>query len=112
MNIVVPLPKKVSTNEMYSGMHWAKRKKLADLYHMSLIEHRNTRITDIPVDICFVFRFKGRLLDCDNCMIMGKLLVDSMRQWKILADDSPDYVQSITVYSMKGKRDEVEISIL
>lgn len=112
MNIRMPIPEKVSTNAIYAGIHWKKRQKLADLYHASLIEYRNEKITEYPVDISFVFTFKGRVLDCDNCMMMGKLLIDGLRHWKILKDDSPEFVQSVAVYSTKGKSDEVEIIII
>lgn len=112
MNIKIPLPQKVSTNEIYSGMHWTKRKKLADLYHQSLIEYRNERVINYPIDVTYVFKFKGRVLDCSNCSYMQKLLEDGFRHWKIIEDDTTRYIQSITLYSQKGKRDEVEIILV
>lgn len=112
MNIKIPLPEKVSTNEIYAGVHWRKRQKLADLYHHSLIEYRLLHHTQkYPVDITYIFRFKGRLLDCDNCSYMAKLLKDGLRKWKIIEDDSPEFVQSVTLISQKGKKDEVEIIV-
>lgn len=111
MNIKILLPQKVSTNDIYAGTHWKKRQALADLFHGSLIEHRLLRVTEYPVDISYIFNFKGKLLDCDNCAYMAKLLKDGMRHWKIIEDDDPRFVQSVTLYSQKGKRDEVEIII-
>lgn len=112
MRIHIPLPEKVSTNAIYAGLHWSKRKKLADLYHASLIEYRNKPINKYPVDVTYIFRFKGRLLDCDNCSYMAKLLKDGLRHWKIIEDDTPEFVQSVTLLSQKGSKDEVEILII
>lgn len=111
INIKMPLPEKVSTNDIYAGVHWSKRKLLANTYHLSLIEHRSFKVKDYPVDITYIFSFKGKLLDCDNCSYMAKLLKDGLRAWEIIEDDSPQFVQSVTLISQKGKKDEVEIII-
>lgn len=113
MNIRIPLPQKVSLNEIYTT-HWRKRQNLIKLYHESLIEYRGKNIKEYPVDITYIFYFKGRLLDCDNCVAMGKLLTDSLCHWKILKDDSPSYIQSLTIMSTKSatRHDEVEIIII
>lgn len=112
INIKIPIPEKVTSNKIYDGStHWTKRKKLADLYHLSTIEYRNNKITEYPIDISFIFSFKGRALDVDNCTFMVKMLIDSLRKWNIITDDSPEYIASITIYSQKGTKDEVEIII-
>lgn len=111
MNIKIPLPEKVSANAIYAGQHWRKRQKLAELYHASLIEFRNKRVVGYPVDITYIFRFKGKLLDASNCSYSAKLLEDGLRKWKIIEDDTPEFVQSVTLMSLKGKSDEVEIVI-
>lgn len=111
INIKIPLPEKVSTNQIYSGVHWSKRNKLASMYHMSLIEHRMLRAKDYPVDITYIFSFKGKLLDADNCGYMAKLLKDGLRGYGIIEDDNPKFVASVTLISQKGKKDEVEIVI-
>lgn len=98
-------------NQIYAGMHWKTRQKIGELFHQGLIEYRKERVTDYPVDIAFIFSFKGRLLDCDNCVGMAKMLTDGLRYWKIIADDSPKNIQSLTLMSKKGKKDEVEIII-
>lgn len=111
MNIVLPLPEKVSTNQIYAGVHWSRRNALADLYHMSLIEHKRLKVKSYPVKITYIFKFRGRLLDPDNCSYMAKLLKDGLRKWGIIKDDTSEYVKSVTLISEKGKRDEVEIVI-
>lgn len=111
LHITIPVPEKVSSNAIYSGMHWAKRKALADLYHNSLIEYRNERITDYPVTLSFIFNWKSRALDCSNTFFCAKLLEDALVQMGVLKDDSPQYVFEVSVISQKGERDEVTILI-
>ena len=112
ITIKLPLPEKISSNSIYAGLHWAKRKKLADLYHYSLLEFKNKyEIEEYPVCINFVFRFKGRLLDVDNCFFMSKLLIDGLRGIKLIKDDTPKYINEISITVEKGKIDEVEMYI-
>jgi len=111
MNIQFPLPEKVSTNKIYAGMHWAKRKKLADLYHKSLLQFKGKKATDYPVNINYIFTFKSKPLDTTNCTFMAKLLEDGLVQHEILIDDSPEYVSFTGIYSQKGDKDLVEIII-
>lgn len=111
MIIKIPIPEKVSTNSIYAGMHWAKRKKLADLYHQSLLEYRKTQIVEYPVDINYIFSFKGKLLDTTNCTYMAKMLEDGLVKNGILKADSPEYVAFTGIYSQKGDSDMAEIVI-
>ena len=112
MNIKIPLPEKVSANTIYAGQHWSKRKKLADLYHQSLLEHRNKKIKSYPVEITYIFNFKSKPLDTTNCMYMAKMLEDSLVLNGVIENDSPEYVSFTGIYSQKGERDEVEINII
>jgi hypothetical protein len=111
MKIKIPLPEKISSNKMYAGVHWATRKKWVDTYHTSLIEYRNFRIENYPVDITYIFTFKSIPLDTLNCSMMAKMLEDGMRKWGILQDDSPKFVQFSGIYSKKGTEDSIEIII-
>jgi hypothetical protein len=112
MKLKIPLPQKVSTNKIYAGTHWAKRKSLADLYHECLIEYKGQTIKDTPVEITYIFNFKGKPLDTTNCTYMAKLLEDGLVKQGILEDDSPEFVAGTHIYSQKGKVDEVEILIV
>lgn len=107
--IMIDIPEKVSANAMYAGLHWTKRKELADLYHMALIEHRGTK-WPTPAHLSFTFSFKGKLLDCSNTFFMAKMLEDSMVVNGIIPDDTPAYVASITVRVLKGTKDMVTIA--
>lgn len=111
MNIRIPLPENVSTNAIYSGLHWSKRKKLADLYHWSLAQFKNQAVKEYPVDINYIFTFKGKPLDTTNCTYMAKMLEDGLVKNGVIGNDSPEYVAFTGIYSQKGDRDEVEIII-
>lgn len=112
IRIQTPIPEKVSANAIYAGMHWAKRKKLADLYHSYFIQYRNIKVTEYPVEMSFIFTFKGALLDVSNCSYMIKMIEDALVLNGILQGDTLEFVQSITTIVKKGKKDEVEILIV
>lgn len=111
MNIKIPIPQKVSTNAVYAGMHWSKRKDLADLYHRCLVEHRDLRVKEYPVDVFYTFTFKGKMLDPSNTSFMQKMLEDGMVKLGILAGDTAKYISGIHIFVEKGVRDEVEIML-
>ena len=111
MNIQFQLPEKVSTNKIYAGQHWTKRKKLADLYHNSLLPFRKLRAKDYPVNINYIFTFKSKPLDTTNCTYMAKLLEDGLVKNEIIVDDDPEHVSFTGIYSQKGEEDLVEIII-
>jgi len=111
MNITIPIPQKISTNSIYGGIHWAKRKKVADLYHQALLEHRNKPITEYPVDINYIFTFKSKPLDSTNCAFMAKMIEDGLIQNNILEDDSYQHVSFTGIYTQKGESDQVQIII-
>lgn len=104
IQIEIPIPQKVSTNAIYAGMHWGKRKKIADVYHQSLLEHRKLRVTDFPVEITFIFSFRKKPLDTSNCSFMAKCLEDALVQNEILPNDTIDFVSSITSSAKKAAK--------
>lgn len=112
ISLTIPLPEKVSSNAVYSGMHWTKRKKIADLYHRFIRSHLVSKALAYPVDIQYDFRFKSRALDTTNCFFMAKMIEDSLVNMGTLDDDDPKHVRATTITSKKGDRDEVEINIV
>ena len=42
---------------------------------------------------------------------MAKLLIDCLRHYGKIKDDTPDYVKSIKITSCKGKKDSVKIIV-
>lgn len=85
---------KVSTNKIYAGEHWTKRKQLKD----SLISVAGyfcrpvQRIESYPVEISYRFIFGTRALDTLNCAYMAKMFEDALRSFEILKDDDPKCV--------------------
>ena len=108
MRITLPLPQKVSTNTIYAGVHWSKRKEMADLYHMAMLPYRRKKIPT-PCELYFFFTFKKAALDCSNCSYMVKLFEDAMVLNEMIPDDSIRYVQKIHIESAKGVEDAVTI---
>ena len=109
IKISIPLPEKISSNKIYAGQHWSIRKKQADLFHLSLLEFRKIRTRDFPISIDFIFRYKGRLLDIDNNFYMVKLLIDALRSNEIIPNDTPEFINEISITTEKGVKDEVDI---
>lgn len=104
-------PKKISTNAIYSGVHWSVRKKHKDLFLWSFI---GVASKIKPVDNCcleFEFEFKNKPLDCDNCAYLVKLLIDCLRHYGKIKDDTPEFVKSIKITSRKSNKNNVIIKI-
>lgn len=105
------LPKKISTNAIYSGVHWTTRAKHKDMFVWSFIEVASKIPVFNSCDIEFNYEFKSRPLDCDNCVYMSKLIIDCLRHYNKIKDDTPDIVKSIKITSCKGNDDKVCIKI-
>ena len=106
------IPKKISTNTIYSGVHWATRQHHKDLYIKSffVIARQITAIAEC--DLEFDFYFKSKPLDVDNCSYMTKLIIDCLRHFGKIRDDTPNYIHSIKISSKKSSKDKVLIKIL
>lgn len=102
--ILYDLPK-VSANQFYAGIHWTKRKKLKDIYKL-LIQSQTKLKFSKPCNVEYRFTFKSKPLDCSNTNGMLKMIEDCL-----FDDDSTDIVKSLSVISLKGKIDKVEIIV-
>ena len=108
------LPKqyKVSTNAIYSGIHWRKRKQIADYFHnLTRTDCKQLKQITKKVNIDFEFYFKSRYLDSSNCSFMWKMIEDSLVKNWLLKDDTNKYVWKISFNSMlieKKLRKELE----
>lgn len=100
----VILPKKISLNKIYAGVHWATRQKLADIFHSEFLDKKSLKITEYPVEILYDFYFLKQPLDTLNCAYMAKMLEDGMVRNGILKGDEPNYVTSSTLMSQKSKK--------
>lgn len=111
----LPVPEKISTNRIYSGLHWSERNRLKDLYHAHLLPWRLSRPElKFPVKITYTFVWSKRPLDSTNQTFMIKMLEDGLVKIGILPDDTPKYVKSTTSTSVEDRTcrgDSVEITI-
>jgi len=112
----MPIPEKISLNvALRKNKFWLNRKK--DLYYKYVLAHlRNLKIKPInenlyPIDLIFVYTFKGKTLDTTNCGFMSKLIEDGFRDSGFLKNDDLRYVESSKNIVKKGKIDEVKIII-
>lgn len=113
----LPLPEKLSLNTaLRKNRFWLNEKK--NTYNMYMLEFiRNNHIEpikekDYPVDVEYIFTFKGKTIDSTNCFFMAKLIEDGLRHTSFLKDDDLRYVTSSKAIVKKGELDEVEIIIL
>lgn len=106
----VDIPKKLSTNSIYAGIHWSERKKHKDLFLWSMIGMKKLNYVN-KCELEFDFEFKGKPLDASNCSYLVKLCEDCLVHYKIIPDDNYNIVKSIKMTSNKGKQDKVKITI-
>jgi Holliday junction resolvase RusA-like endonuclease len=110
MVIVVPGLCLPSWNEFYSGVHWHKRRFIAEEIHWQVAAAVPGDAEPFagPVNIC-VTAYRKRVIDADN--VAAKLVIDGLCQAGLLEDDSPAWVESVTTRSRKGEP-RVEIKIV
>lgn len=83
--------KRISTNDFYSGMHWSRRKKISDEWHLIIISECHKQNIK-PVSKCkLTFEWNNRY-DLDNNSAMEKMVIDGLVKAKIITDDSKKYV--------------------
>ena len=93
---------KFSTNQIYAGVHWAKRKQAKDSIarYAAIFCRPVKKIDAYPVEISYRFVFGTRALDTLNTAAMAKMLEDAFRAIGILKDDSPAYVARTVLESV------------
>ena len=105
LQIPYPAEKKAKTkfcsqyglNAYYSGKHWTVRKKDAEYWH-KLTWYAVTQATgyqpklfDKPVVVRFYWQDN---LDIDNHAVMGKMIVDGLKDL-LIKDDTKKYLRSV-----------------
>lgn len=115
MIIEITIPEKVSTNKIYSGIHFRRRKELADLYHEEVLELKGKlKVAQYPVQIHYDWHFTKKPLDTLNCAFMSKMLEDGLVAIGVLEDDSPEFVARTILDSQQSDKyanDTVVITI-
>lgn len=106
------IPIKVSTNKIYSWMHWTIRNAIAERYHNLTTEDCNHFVTiDKKVDLKMRFYFRTHALDSSNCSFMAKMLEDSLVKNWLLQDDTNKFVWEFNIESVElseKKRKEIK----
>jgi IS30 family transposase len=105
----IPKQFKVSTNRIYSWIHWTQRKKIADFYHyLSYHDCKQLKQITKKVNLRFEFYFTSRALDSSNCSYIGKCLEDWLvRNW-LLKDDTNKFIWAVTYQSYTLTKEEKE----
>lgn len=103
--------KALSWNNIYSGVHWAKRKKIADEIHeliWAVAKEQKLKKVKGQANIT-IFSTSPKPLDSDN--IASKVYIDGLKLAGYIVDDTPKYVGMVGTYSRKETLDTVMIFI-
>ncbi len=101
---------KYGLNEIYKGIHWAKRQKQAKeihelMYYSMLTQHIPKKLFKKPVVISISYNSN---LDCDNHGYLTKMLVDGLKGY-LIEDDKRKYVTEVRQKFYDGKDILIEI---
>jgi len=102
--------KKYGSNTYYAGVHWTKRKKVADEVHqivkISLMQCKIKRkVFKKPVEIRLKFNSR---LDIDNHGFLTKMIIDGMKD-HLIEDDSRKFVKKVTQEFYDGEGVAIEV---
>ena len=87
-----------STNIIYAGVHWSKRKRMADEAHLlTKIACKGLRSFIEPVSLIFQPMIRGRAYDTLNYSFTAKMIEDGIVRSGILKDDTKKYVGAVTI---------------
>lgn len=107
--IIFNIPERISTNDIYSGVHWTKRNDHKKLYRG--VPFIASPVTNYPVECHYHFKFTGRTMDITNFSYMVKLIEDALVKKSVLKDDSQKYVSKVSISAEKADSDICEITI-
>lgn len=101
-----------SLNKVWAGVHWRKRKMIADEGHKACLVALAVKTFQRPVRIVFQPESKGRLFDCCNYALTNKVIVDGLVMIGVLIDDTPVYVKGVeTLTPRKAKQAGMWVTI-
>ena len=105
MKFVIPIPEKISLNEIYGGIHYRKRSAQKDDFHLAVMSANPKPYTgDFPIHAHYHFKLRGRGYDISNHAYMTKLLEDGLVACGVIPDDTPKYINAITITAEKAKK--------
>jgi hypothetical protein len=100
-----------SWNQIAGRGHWTKRADMMEYAHSSVreaLEDGTMENFTTPVTIT-VTAYLKRPIDCDNVSCKG--LIDGLRMFGVIKDDTIKYVKSVTTKVIKSKTDYTEIDV-
>jgi hypothetical protein len=110
-SITLTLPKPPSLNMIYAGKHWTYRKKKKDEYKQICLE----ALDNYDKITCKAFRLDIRYnarFDIDNGILVSKFLADTLVDWGMVKDDSPEFYDQVKItFDPKVKRDTYKVKI-
>jgi hypothetical protein len=113
VKFIIPIPEKISLNKIYSGIHFRQRNDHKDDYHFAVMSANPKPYTgDFPIHAHYHFKLRGNRLDISNHAYMQKMTEDGLVACGVIPDDSPKYVNAITITAEKAKKDEDEVVIV
>ena len=85
---------KKSTNKIYAGEFWSKRKEFKDSVLSYAVHFCRPveKVESYPVEISYKFFFTSRALDTLNCAYLAKCFEDALHTLDIIEDDDPKHV--------------------
>ena len=94
---------KKSTNKIYAGEHWTKRKEFKDsvLGYGQAFFRPIQKVESYPVEIQYKFFFTSRPLDTTNATYLVKCFEDALRTFGIIKDDDPKHVARTVIEVVK-----------
>lgn len=113
MELVVPIPEKVSLNKIYGGIHFRKRSAYKNDYHLAVKAANPKPYEDgFPAHVHYHFKVGGRGYDISNHAFMMKLVEDGLVASGVLPDDTQRYVSGITITAEKIGKNEDEVVVV
>ena len=95
-----------SLNSWYVSLHWAKRKKQADLWHEKVrLQARGSRIKisgPVFLHVNLEMGKKRQVFDASNCAVMVKLVEDGLVQAGVLKGDGPEFVAGVVMTARRS----------
>lgn len=104
---------KKSTNKIYAGEHWSKRKEFKDSV-FSYARYFCRPIKEFgpyPVEISYKFFFTSRALDTLNCAYMAKCFEDALHTLGVLEDDDPKHVAKSCLEVIKIDKKKTALAV-
>ena len=99
---------KKSTNKIYAGEHWSKRKEFKDSVLSYAVHFCRPvqRVDTYPVEIRYKFFFTSRPLDSLNTAYLAKCFEDALHSLGVIEDDNPKHVARsvLEVVKLDGKK--------